>query len=169
MFLILGVLIAMKASPAPSAASPLPAVHASITLHLHAAAERALPMFDPDNESRWAPDWKPTLLGEGRVAPGLVFTTEGEHGRATWLLDRYDLARHSIRYVVFRALTLTTIDINVAPQDARSSVATVEYTRTALDPSAVDSVMHFAQHFPLEGPHWENAINGALDAENKHS
>jgi len=169
MFFILGVLIAMNASPGPSAAAPLPTVHASITLHLHAAAERALPMFDPVNESRWAPDWKPTLLGEGRVAPGLVFTTDDEHGRTTWLLDRYDPASRSIRYVVFRPATLTTIDVNVAPQDARSSVATVEYTRTALDPTAVESVMHFAQHFPLEGPHWENAINGALDAANKHS
>jgi hypothetical protein len=169
MFLILGALIAMNADPAPSAGSALPTVRATITLHLHASAERALPMFDPVNESLWAPGWKPTLLGEARVAPGLVFTTEDEPSRATWLLDRYDPVLHSIRYVVFRPTTLTTVDINVIPQDAGSSVATVTYTRTALDSSAVEPVTHFAQHFPMEGPHWEGAINAALDADKTRS
>ena len=76
---------------------------------------------------------------------------------------------HSIRYVVFRPTTLTTVDINVIPQDAGSSVATVTYTRTALDSSAVEPVTHFAQHFPMEGPHWEGAINAALDADKTRS
>ena len=145
-------------------ADALPTVRASIVLHLRAAADRAFPMFDPVNETRWSPDWHPTLLGDGRVAAGLVFTTTDEHGRTAWLLDRYDRRAREIRYVVARPVTLTTIDIAVAPDGATASVATVTYTRTALEPSAADAVQTFAHHFPTQGPHWESAINAALAA-----
>lgn len=121
-------------------------------------------MFDPVNEALWAPGWRPALLGEGRVAAGLVFTADDEHGRGTWLLDRYEPERRIIRYVTFRSTTLTTIDIDVEPVNLGSSVATVTYTRTALDPSAIPGLTDFAQHFPHEGAHWEAAINAALDA-----
>jgi hypothetical protein len=124
-------------------------------------------MFDPVNEALWAPDWRPALLGEGRVASGLVFTTDDAHGRGTWLLDRYDPERRIIRYVTFRPTTLTTIDIAVEPLDPGSSVATVTYTRTALDSSAIAEVTDFARHFPHEGAHWEAAINAALDAQKR--
>ncbi len=122
-------------------------------------------MFDPVNETRWAPEWRPTLIGDGRVAAGLVFTTADEHGRATWLLDRYDPRAREIRYVIGHPATLTTIDIAVVPAGAQASVATVTYTRTALDASVVDDVKAFAHHFPAQGPHWESAINTALAAE----
>ena len=93
---LLGALVSAAAAgslaAAAVAAEPLPTVRASIVLHLHADADRAFPMFDPVNETRWSPDWHPTLLGDGRVAAGLVFITADEHGRTAWLLDRYDPA-----------------------------------------------------------------------------
>ncbi|HEY6237471.1 MAG TPA: hypothetical protein VIW69_20395 [Candidatus Elarobacter sp.] len=147
------------------AADALPTVRASIVLRLQAAADRAFPMFDPVNETRWSPDWHPTLLGDGRVVAGLVFTTPDEHGRTAWLLDRYDPRAREIRYVITRPSTLTTIDIVVVPDGPRASVATVSYTRTALEAGAVDAVQAFARHFPTQGPHWESAINAALAAE----
>jgi hypothetical protein len=149
-------------------AGALPTVRASIVLHLHAAADRAFPMFDPVNETRWSPDWHPTLLGDGRVAAGLVFMTADEHGRTAWLLDRYDPRTREIRYVVTRPTTLTIIDIAVAPDGENASVATVTYTRTALEASATDAVQAFAHHFPTQAPHWESAINTALAKEPTH-
>ncbi|MGP6159834.1 MAG: hypothetical protein ACLPYS_20445 [Vulcanimicrobiaceae bacterium] len=136
--------------------------HVSITLHLNASPERALPMFDPINESRWSPDWHPSLLGDGRVAPGLVFTTADEAGRAVWLLDRYDPQAGEIRYVTVRPTTLTTIDIAVASAGKNESIATVEYTRTALESCGDENVASFARDFPAEGLHWQVAINAAL-------
>jgi hypothetical protein len=157
------VVAAGVATSAAGAAAP-PA-RASIVLHLRAPADRAFPMFDPVNEKRWAPDWQPTLLGEARVAAGLVFTTQDDHGRTAWLLDRYDERARELRYVVARPTILTTIDIAVVPDGPGSSVATVTYTRTALDAAAEGEVEEFARHFPLQAPHWESAINAALLSE----
>ncbi len=169
---LLGALTAATVSgslAAPAcAAEALPTVRASIVLHLRAAADRAFPMFDPVNEARWSPDWRPTLLGDGRVAAGLVFTTAEEHGRTAWLLDRYDPRARELRYVIARPMTLTTIDVTVVPDGQQASVATVTYTRTALDASAVKGVRNFEHHFPMQGPHWESAINAALATDAAH-
>jgi hypothetical protein len=167
---LLGALTAVAAAgalavPAVAADPSLPTVRAAIVLHLHAPADRAFPMFDPVNETRWSPDWHPTLLGDGRVAAGLVFITADEHGRTPWLLDRYDPRAREIRYVITRPTTLTTIDVAVVPDGAQASVATVTYTRTALEAGAVESVQAFAHNFPTQGPHWESAINAALAAQ----
>lgn len=148
-----------------AAGASTPPGRASIVLHLRATADRAFPMFDPVNEKGWAPGWQPTLFGDARVAAGLVFTTEDEHGRAAWLLDRYDPRTREVRYVVARPATLTTIDITVVPDGPSSSIATVTYTRTALDPSAASAVDDFIRHFALQAPHWESAINAALASE----
>jgi hypothetical protein len=158
-------LLALAVSAAtPSGGSTMSTADASITLHLRAPADAAFPLFDPVNERRWSPDWHPTLLGDARVASGLVFTTEDQHGRAAWLLDRYEPQSHTIRYVAVRTSTLTTIDIAVVPAGPRSSVATVRYRRTALDAHGAAEVVGFAASFPAQGPHWEAAINAALDA-----
>ncbi len=92
----------------------------------------------------------------------LVFTTQDEYGRAVWLLDRYDTSAGEIRYVNVRSTTLTTIDISVRQDGKDASLATVTYKRTALDPRGEEGVASFAHHFPMEGPHWESAINAAL-------
>jgi hypothetical protein len=155
-FAVVGVVI-----PAGDTSGAQPP-HASIVLHLRATADRAFPMFDPVNEARWAPDWRPTLLGEARVAAGLVFTTQDDHGRTAWLLDRYDARARELRYVVAHPTTLTTIDIAVVPDGRSASIATVTYTRTALEPAAAGAVEEFIRHFSLQAPHWESAINAAL-------
>ena len=136
-------------------------VQASIVLHLAAPPAIAFPMFDPVNETKWDPSWNPALLG-GTVRQGLVFLTDDERGRATWLLDRYDPASYSLRYVVTAPQTLDQIDISLRPDGDTQSIATVTYTRTSLDPAADERVKHFGMHFPLQASHWESAINGVL-------
>lgn len=136
-------------------------VQASIVLHLVAPPAAAFSLFDPVNETRWDPQWKPVLLGSS-VQQGLVFLTADERGRAVWLLDRYEPQVYSLRYVVTGEHILDQIDISLRADGADASVATVTYTRTSLESSADERVRHFAQHFPLQAPHWEAAINGAL-------
>jgi hypothetical protein len=168
MSLLLHALLMAVAMPNPTYAANLPTVRAAITLHLNAPAIRAFPMFDPVNDARWSPDRKPTLLGDGKVTSGLIFMT-GDDSRTTWLLDRYEPAAGVIRYVNFRTSMLTTIDITVVPNGTAASIATVTYTRTALDEDGVNGVLAFATHFPTQGPHWENAINAALGADRNPS
>lgn len=133
---------------------------ATIVVHVHASADAAFPLFDPINEMKWDPDWKPQLLGD-RVAEGLVFLVNDNGDKSTWLIDRYDPVTRTIAYVALRGSTLTRIRIDVSP-DGDQSLARVAYTRTALDDAGVKAVEHFAAHFPSQGPHWESAINGYL-------
>jgi hypothetical protein len=129
-------------------------------LHLNATPAVAFPLFDPVNESKWDPYWKPHLLGD-RVEEGLVFLVGDGPDRMTWMIDRYDPAAHRISYVVAGPSTLTRIAIQLV-SEGRGSKATVTYTKTALDAQAIPKVEHFAQHFPLEREHWESAINSIL-------
>jgi hypothetical protein len=138
---------------------------ATIVVHLHADADAAFPLFDPVNESKWDPDWKPQLLG-GRVEEGLVFLVEQGGSKSTWVVDRYDPPARTIGYVVVTATTLTRILIRITPNDTQS-VATVTYTRTALDEHGINDVEHFAAHFPSQAPHWERAINDYLDSHSR--
>jgi hypothetical protein len=167
MVLLLAAATVFAAIASPSPGNVLPTVRTSIALHIHASADHAFPMFNPVNESRWDPDWKPTFVGGMRVASGLVFTTHDENGRTPWLLDRYDTNRRVIRYVLVHPRTLSTIDITVIPDGAKASVATVTYTRTALDTGGVASVRSLARHFPGQRPHWEQAINATVSRDSK--
>jgi len=133
---------------------------ASIVVHVHASADAAFPLFDPVNETKWDPEWKPRLLGD-RVDEGLVFVVGDGDGKSTWLIDRYDVSTRSIGYVVVGKSLLTRIAIHVAPAGTQST-ATVTYTRTALDDDGRNAVERFAAHFPTQAPHWEGAINGYL-------
>ena len=135
---------------------------ASIVVHVHAPPDVAFPLFDPVNETKWDPEWKPVLLGE-RVEEGLVFLVDDGGKKSTWLIDRYDPDTRTVAYVVVTPSMLTRIRIQVVP-DGPQSVATVAYTRTALDEDGVKMVEHFAVHFPSQAPHWEGAINGYLDS-----
>lgn len=136
-------------------------VQATMILHLAAPPGTAFPLFDPVNETKWDPQWKPQLLGPA-VKEGLVFLTQDERGRSTWLLDRYDPAAHVIRYVVNAPDLLDEIDIAVQPDGAARSIATVTYTRTSLSPAGDDQVRFLQKHFPQHAPHWESAINSVL-------
>ncbi len=56
---------------------------------------------------------------------------------------------------------LTRIDITLQPTTT-GSVATVAYTKTALDDEGKRIVRRFAEHFASRGRHWESAINAVL-------
>lgn len=140
---------------------------ASITVHVHASAAHAFPLFDPVNEMNWDPQWNPELLGS-RVEEGLVFLVGDGEEKATWVIDRYDPIAHVIGYVAVTKSMLTRIRIQVVP-DGIQSVASVTYTRTALNPESEAAVKHFAAHFPTQAQHWEAAINSYLERAKNQS
>jgi hypothetical protein len=134
---------------------------ASFTLHLKGSSAQTFPLFDPVNETKWDPQWKPHLLNE-RVEEGLVFVVGQGDSQTTWMMDRYDPATMSVGYVYFSKAVITRIRIAVAPAGKSQSTATVVYTRTALTPEGVHVVEGFPEHFASERPQWENAINNYL-------
>lgn len=157
----LAALLGLSASPAIASENGAAFTRtAVIVLHLNAPPAAAFPLFDPVNESKWDPSWKPHLLGS-RVEEGLLFLVGDGADRATWLIDRYDPVGNRIAYVVAGRSALTRIAIEVVPEGPGSK-ATVTYTKTALDAHAIPNIEHFVQHFPLEREHWESAINAAL-------
>ena len=160
---ILCLLALLSLGPRAMAASEFSPMtkHVHFTLQLNAPPAAAFPLFDPVNETKWDPDWKPQLLGD-RVEEGLVFLVGDGRDRTTWLLDRYEPNAFRIAYVVAARSTLTRINIALEPR-AGGSTATVTYTKTALDSEGVTIVDHFIEHFPSERRHWESAINAVLD------
>ena len=133
---------------------------ASFTVRLAASPDEAFPFFEPVNETKWDPDWRPRLLGE-RIEPGLVFLVGDGEDRATWVLDAYDPGSHRIGYVAVSRTIATRIAIDVRAVE-NGSIATVVYEKTALDEDSVEMVKHVMRHVPAQGPHWESAIGAAI-------
>jgi hypothetical protein len=158
------LLILTPGGPTGAGSDATPSASAVLTLQLAGPADAAFVMFDPVHESLWSPHWQPRFLGEPSVATGLVFVTVEHAGMQTvWLLDRYDPAARSMRYVnVTGGRTLTQLDITVVPRGPAASEATLRRVETALDPAAADEVRALARDFPAQAPHWESAINDAL-------
>ena len=134
----------------------------TILVHVDADADTAFPLFDPVNETKWDSSWKPKLLGD-HVEEGLVFLVEHGGKKSTWVVDRYDPENRTIGYIAVTASILTRILISVTASDS-TSVATVTYTRTALNEDGACEVERFAAHFPSQASHWEEAINSYLDS-----
>lgn len=120
-------------------------------------------MFDPVNETKWDPAWHPRLLGDS-VEEGLVFVVGDGKDKRTWVVDRYEPHTGRIGYVVFGPSTVTRIQIDVRAE-GRGSTTNVVYTRTALDDTAQASLAHFTEHYAAQGPHWQQAIEAALQRE----
>jgi hypothetical protein len=62
----------------------------------------------------------------------------------------------------------TRLDIALKPLDAHSSRASVTYRRTSLLEHGDEYVRNFAEHFPSQREHWQQAISKRLrELENK--
>ena len=70
------------------------------TLSLHGPIEEVFPLFSPQGERLWVPDWSPELLHPPATdwAAGLIFRTKEETGDAIWVVTQLDLATHTVEY-----------------------------------------------------------------------
>lgn len=125
-------------------------------------------LFTPEGERRWAgSSWNPIYAIRGAAehdsAPGTVFTTESDGGKATWIvLER----RHDgMRYArVAHDRIAGTIDV-VCTQGESSDVTevAVTYDVTSLGPEGIAFVKELEASFEefLEG--WRQEILAGLD------
>ncbi len=142
-------------------------VSRSATIHLSAAPERVLPLFEPIGEMRWAEGWAPRLLypASGEACVGMVFTTQhpGE-AETTWTVATYDAARCHITYVrQTPGSRIGVIDVACAAAGEHASAATVTYTFTALGEAGNAYIAAFTEeHYAAYMAGWERAINHYL-------
>ncbi len=70
------------------------------TISLNGSIEEVFPLFSPQGEKLWVPDWNPLLLHPPAAdwAEGLIFQTEEEKGEAIWVVTRLDRAAHQVEY-----------------------------------------------------------------------
>ena len=156
---------AADAPAAPGSALPLHTAVRAFTIELPAAVAVAAPLFGPVREREWSPHWAPTFVQPDPPAQeeGAVFTTDDAHGRCVWVLTDYDPDAGRVGYVaLLPGVAVTRLRIDLRAVGAGACSATVTSRRTALSPAGNDDVDRFALHFEQQGPHWQQAVAGAL-------
>jgi len=130
---------------------------------LHGSIERVFPLFGPLEEEKWAEGWKPAMKYGGNSEEGTVFTTIDPH-LATWVLDRYDVKAHAIRYVIVAPeLRVTQIDIGCQAEGAVETRCEVTYTMTALSDLGETLVENYTQsHHEHRIQQWQTASDHYL-------
>ncbi|HZC07139.1 MAG TPA: hypothetical protein VE338_16000 [Ktedonobacterales bacterium] len=144
------------------------------TIHLPAAPDEVFPLFSPLGETRWEPDWNPTMLypTSGAAQVGTVFTTQhGSELVKIWTIISYDLERTMMSYLnLAPASHLTRIDIACAATGPQTTSACVSYTLTALTPHGVAYLDNFTtEHYRAYIASWETAITHYLTHGQAHT
>ena len=145
----------------------LPArIHCHGTVRVPLPPERAVALFTPRGERRWASGWDPAFPGGDAddAAPGTVFVTDADGGGAAiWVVA--DRTERSMRYA--RALPgvwAGTIEVRCEPAGT-GTVAGVTYDLTALDESERPRLRDFADGYEAYLEEWEREIAAALGSE----
>jgi len=145
----------------------------SFTIRLDAPPAVVFPLFGPVAEREWSPEWSPRMLfpSDGsEPARGAVFSTSDEHGEQTWVLTAYDRQRGEIGYCIFApGLVVSEIEIHLHQESKAQTSAEVLYRHTALSAHGELLVPRLAEHHAAMGPHWERAINEALQKRTENA
>ena len=138
----------------------------TMSLDLPGNADRAFPLFGPDREREWSPDWNPAFVvptSPGQTPDGAIFLVDHDPNPMIWVMTDYDPAQRIVRYVVVRAgRTVTQLWIQVVPVSEKACRADVTYRYTALAPEGQHAVKHCVQTFPGWKQHWESHIAPVL-------
>ena len=140
-------------------------IHCHGTVRVPLPPERALPLFTPRGERRWAAGWDPVFPAADAddAAPGTVFLTEAGGAQSIWMVA--DRTERSMRYA--RALPgvwAGTIEVHCEP-DGAHTLAGVTYDLTALDESERPRLREFADGYEAYLGEWEREIVAALGRE----
>jgi hypothetical protein len=138
----------------------------TMSLDLPGSADQAFPLFGPDREREWSPEWNPAFVvpaTPGQSPAGAIFLVDHDPNPMVWVMTDYDPAQRIVRYVVVRAgRTVTQLWIQVVPVSEKACRADVTYRYTALAPEGQHAVEHFVQTFPGWKQHWESHIAPVL-------
>ena len=134
---------------------------------VHSPYREAAPLFGPNGERAWGEGhWDPQFLypQPARDVEGAVFTVQHGQHKSIWVNTIFNLEAGHLQYVYFIPEALvTTIDVNLHPDDASHTKVAVTYTRTALNPDANEHVMRLGEDDKGNGKDWQDAISRYLD------
>jgi len=168
MIIILAALSLLGPNQAKPGATPV-AAERSFAITLRAPMAQACEAFGPVAEKQWSPHWQPEFIswtGSETNPETAVFTTPMHASdRLLWVMTAHDCKSGLVQYVnVEPGSVVTVLEIRCARLGKNETRAIVRARKTALSPAGSEFVRRFAEHFALEGPHWEQAINGYLAA-----
>jgi hypothetical protein len=145
----------------------------SITFILNAPPDAAFPLFGPRDEHLWLPSWNPSFVfppDGSQTSEGAVFVVPpaGEAPEETWLMTTYDPGARVVEYVIVAPGYLAgELRIAVEPSGSEKSEVTVRYRFTALSTAGRVFLSRWAEHFPHQGAHWSDTINGYLAGQGR--
>lgn len=138
-------------------------IERTATLHVPLPPGEALPLFTPEGERAWVPDWDPEPIHapDGTMSrEGAVFRTAAGGEETLWLVLRVDVQAGAADYVrVTPDHRIGTVRVRCTPDGPGASTVEVRYRLTALSPAgreALSSVTPAAFEAEIRG--WEAAI-----------
>ncbi|MDP9091071.1 MAG: hypothetical protein M3O26_20340 [Pseudomonadota bacterium] len=130
-----------------------------------APLEVAWQLFGAEGERAWADDWHPVFVWPTVPADqyGMVFTVAHGYQTAVWVNTCFDRAATRIQYVNFLPHAYVTVITLALRPTGQATQVEVVYERTALTPTANETVQRLAANDKALGAHWCRQINQHLN------
>jgi hypothetical protein len=138
------------------------------TIQLNGTIDVVFPLFNPVEEPKWEPRFKPHFIypPDQSVQQGMTFKTAG-HGdekEFAWVVNQYDEAAFHIQYLVFTPYRYWTITIDCQRSGKNKTSATVTYEFTALEARGIGlNKIRLESMYASNLLDWEDAINRYLE------
>ncbi len=155
----------MTRTTAPGEEQGVEHVNSSFEFVIRAPLVKVAPLFGPNREREWSPEWNPQFLYPlvHEDCAGSVFTIRHGDRTSIWVTSILDLEAGHVQYVAFLPEGMVTlIDLRLQDAEAGTSRAMVRYERMALTPGMNEYVRRCRRTDSSMGPHWERAVNGLL-------
>jgi MOSC domain-containing protein YiiM len=151
--------------PAATAAARM-AVRRSGTLRVATPVAQAFPLFTPDGERLWVPDFDPEYLHplSGEQGPGAIFTTAHGGEDTLWMVLRFSPSDGVAEYArVTPGSRRGTVHVALQALDPVTSQVTVTYDLTSTSEAGDEKLAAFTDAaFAEMLSDWEQKIDRAL-------
>jgi len=145
----------------------------SASITLKGAVEEVFPLFTPELEKRWTPNWNyiPVYMNIQSPKEYDVFLTHAHvqiEGPATWVIAKLDTSRHIAEYMVFTKLRVGIINISCEQTGPKQTKASITYSFTGLTPEGNDLCKRMVNKMYAKNMQdWEEDINNYLRSAGK--
>lgn len=141
----------------------------SAVIKLNGNIDKVFPLFNPIEEQKWAPEFKPHFIypGNNKIQEGMSFKTAG-HGdepEFLWVITKYNQDDHLIQYLVSTAnrYWFITVNCNETTDNLESTTAEISYAYYALNETGLKlNKFHLERMYEKNLKDWEEAVNNYL-------
>jgi hypothetical protein len=138
------------------------------TINIDGDIETVFPLFGPELEKEWAPDWSYSpLFIDSKTPQEYSIFTKTSHGHnesmSVWVISKLDRMNSVIEYTLFTSLRVGIINIACKKMEADKTQATITYCFTGLTREGNGLSKHIVEKtFTNNLKDWEEAINTYL-------